>query len=392
MKTICSKEKCTGCTACMNSCSHGAISMRPDDCGFTYPVINQDACVDCGLCVKVCPANNPLELISPSDCYAVTVKEEKELLSCSSGGAATAISKYIIQQGGVVYGCSGTNPRFVHHVRVDNLSGLNDLKGSKYVQSHLGTVFQAIKKDLKDSRLVLFIGTPCQVAGLRNYLHQDYANLYTIDLVCHGVPSQKMLNDNLKRYCSNDENIYVSFRRKNLQSKPPRIEFGWEIKSKNGERSKFRPYNKDYYMFGFLRCLTFRENCYSCPYAQKKRIGDMTLCDFWGLQQDAGFEMGKGVSAVLVNTAKGDDLLSQVKGYVRWKKRTVSEAIRWNNQLNYPCNKPQNYSLFIHLYGKRKFNQALIRAYFGNYLYDYYLTYKNRLKVMLYRHRQLKKM
>lgn len=380
MKSICSKEKCTGCTACMNSCSHGAITMQPDDCGFYYPTINQEACIDCGLCTKVCPVNSPLELAVPSSCYAVAVKEEKELLSCSSGGAATAISKYVIQQGGVVYGCSGTNPRFVHHIRVDNLSGLEGLKGSKYVQSDLGAIFQDIKKDLKDSRLVLFVGTPCQVAGLKNYLRQDYANLITADIVCHGVPSQKMLNDNLRHYVSDDEHIGIAFRRKNLQRKQPKIEFGLGLKRKNGSLSKFKPYNKEYYMFGFLRCLTFRENCYSCPYAQSNRVGDLTLCDFWGLREDAGFEIEKGVSAFLANTTKGDELFEKVKDSVVWKQREVKEATRWNDQLNRPSSKPKSYQRFMQLYTRKSFRKSMAISYYRDYFYDVYIQYKNRIK------------
>ena len=111
MQEICSKDKCTGCTACMNVCAQGAIAMQPDACGFSFPVINQDACVDCGLCTQTCPANHPIELKMPQECYAMTMKEEREFLTCASGGAATIISRYVLQQGGVVYGCSGKNPR-----------------------------------------------------------------------------------------------------------------------------------------------------------------------------------------------------------------------------------------------------------------------------------------
>ncbi len=387
MEAICLKEKCTGCTACMNVCAHHAISMQPDACGFSYPQINQNVCVDCGLCKKTCPVNSPLTLQPIKDCYAVTVKDEKELLSCSSGGAATAISQYVIRQGGVVYGCSGTNPRDVCHISVDTLDDIDHLKGSKYVQSDLGECFTQIKADLGRLPIVLFIGTPCQVAGLKNFLHKDYSNLITIDLVCHGVPSQKMLNDNLNCYCSDDEDVELSFRRKNTKLKSPIIQYGWIVNKTNKDEETFKPYNKDYYMFGFLKSLIHRKNCYSCPYAQNQRVGDLTLCDFWGLQPDAGFSIGKGVSAVLINTSKGDELFGHLKDYLVWKQRKVSEAIRWNGQLNHPCEMPKNYDRFIQLYSSVSFKKAMIKAYWGTFIYDYYSLNKNKIKTFLHKYK-----
>jgi coenzyme F420-reducing hydrogenase beta subunit len=389
MESVCPKEKCTGCTACMNVCAHHAIHMQPDLCGFMHPVIHQNLCVDCGLCVKTCPVNNPLPLEQIKECYAVTVKDEKELLSCSSGGAATALSKYVISYGGVVYGCSGTNPRHVRHIRVDDLNVIYILKGSKYVHSDLGESFTQIKADLEHFPLVLFIGTPCQVAGLKNYLHKDYSNLITIDLVCHGVPSQKMLSENLGYYCTDNKEVEISFRRKNTNIKSPKIQFGWLIRNKHTNKETFKPYNKDYYMFGFMRCLTFRENCYSCPYAQNHRVGDLTICDFWGLQPDAGFSISKGVSAVLVNTEKGKKLFHSLKNEITWKRREVLEVTRWNDQLNHPCKKPNNYDYFIRSYSKSSFRKAMIKAYYGKYISDYYIHYKNLLKLFLFEHKLL---
>lgn len=390
MEAICPKEKCTGCTACMNVCARHAITMQPDACGFTYPIINQDACVDCGLCVKTCPVNSPLPLNPIKECYAVTVKDEKELLSCSSGGAATAFSQYVVKQGGVVYGCSGANPRHVRHIRVDDLVGIDLLKGSKYVQSDMGDTLRQIKADLHSYPVVLFIGTPCQVAGLKNFLRIDYANLITIDLVCHGVPSQKMLNDNINCYCHKEEDVKVSFRRKNLNLKCPQIQYGWMIRKLRNNDETFKPYNKDYYMFGFLKSLIHRENCYLCPYAKKHRVGDLTISDFWGLQPDAGFSIGKGVSAVLVNNERGDQFFESVKDMIVWKKREIIEVIRWNGQLSYPSKMPKNYLRFIQLYSNGSFKKAMIKAYTSTFLYDYYSLYKNKIKLILNKYKVCK--
>ena len=386
MITICNKAQCMACTACMNICPKNAITMKPDACGFMFPVIDQQACVDCGLCVKVCPVNHQPQLESPKECFAVTLNSEEELLSCSSGGAATALSKYVILQGGSVYGCSGEDPRNVHHIRITALQDIDRLKGSKYVQSGLGDIFCQVKEDLSKCPIVLFVGTPCQVAGLRNFLHRDYPNLLTADLVCHGVPSQEMLNDNLRRYCADTERAKIAFRRKNTLLKSPRIEFGWEMQTPKNRIPTFKPYNKDFYMFGFLRCLIFRESCYSCKYAQNKRIGDLTLCDFWGLKPNSGFDIGKGVSAVLVNTKGGAEAWNKIKDQVVWSQREISEATRWNDQLNYPSPKPSGYKRFVYLYGKSSFHTAMVKAYHKQYLYDYYINYKNLLRSFLVKH------
>ncbi len=236
MKEICPKDKCTGCAACFNACGKKAITMTEDSCGYVHPQIDNELCVDCGLCTKVCPVNTKISLRYPLDCYAATVKSDEELLSCASGGIATELSRYVIDNGGVVYGCTGKDIRYVHHIRVDCKEDLQFLKGSKYVQSFIGETYKAVKNDLQTEKLVLFVGTPCQVAGLQGFLRQkDYPNLITADLVCHGVPSQRMLNDNISLYCKESEDISVWFRLKERTSSksdaPWRIAFGWFYKT-----------------------------------------------------------------------------------------------------------------------------------------------------------------
>lgn len=157
-----------GCLSCVNSCTHQAIEFEKDVCGFRYPIIDQEKCVDCGLCGFVCPVNHPPEKYFPKECYAVTVKSERELFSCASGGAATAIARHVLNTGGVVYGCSGMDIRHVRHVRISRMEELDLLKGSKYVQSDLGLTFKQIRGDLKVGKEVLFVGTPCQVGRIKN--------------------------------------------------------------------------------------------------------------------------------------------------------------------------------------------------------------------------------
>ena len=362
MKEICPKVKCTGCTACKNACVKNAITMAPDIIGFAYPVIDANCCIDCGLCRKVCPVINKVELRYPLDCYAVAESEEKDLVTVASGGAASILSRYFINRGGVVYGCCGDDIRHVRHVRIDTILGLERIKGSKYVQSDLGNVFSQIKDDLSLGLMVFFVGTPCQVAGLKGFLRKDYDNLYTADLVCHGVPSQQMLNDNIKLYTAFDnEPIWVTFRHKETFFKK-HISYGWRLGCRqpyeNVPRTIVRAY-KDPYMTGFLGCLTFRPNCYTCRYACVARCGDFTLADFWGLSEDAGFENGKGVSLNLINTQKGATLWKEVQSICHFMKRELVEAVCGNGQLQRPSPQPDTYNSFRELYPKIGFKKAI---------------------------------
>lgn len=362
MEEICQKEKCTGCAACFNSCSKGAITMTEDACGYIHPYINQKLCVDCRMCAKVCPVNTKVILRYPQDCYAATVKDSDELMSCSSGGIATELSRYVIKNGGIVYGCTGIDIRKVHHIRVDKLEDIELLKGSKYVQSFIGEVYKNVKKDLQVGHLVLFIGTPCQVAGLLGFLRQkDYPNLITADLVCHGVPSQKMLNDNISLYCKEKEKISVWFRKKeNFKSDVKcKIKFGWFYQTDQMKTPREIVSTKDPYMFGFLAPLTFRSSCYICRYANISRCSDFTFGDFWGLGLDVDFVKGKGVSLVLLNTDKAINVWHKVSKYCICVQRDIVEAQKGNGQLQVPSKKHRKYNKFIYLYSKTDFKYSV---------------------------------
>lgn len=369
MKEICKKENCTGCAACFNICKHKAINMKEDIYGFFYPVINNDLCIDCGLCSKICPNNSLPSLLYPQSCYAAALKDEKQLLKSASGGAATAFTTIIIDNGGVVYGCTGEDIHNVRHVRINTSKDIERLRGSKYVQSVINDSYKNVLSDLKDGKDVLFIGTPCQVAGLKSFLKHDYEKLITVDLVCHGVPSQKMLSENIYYYIETSQkaNIEIEFRKKyldnNRHNKPTyRIKFGWFINSKRTEYSIYKKAYEDGYMFGFLNCLTFRDSCYKCRYATSARVSDITIADFWGLGKDVPLEKGKGVSACLINTQKGDDFFQLSSSKMNVFKCNIVEAIIGNSQLQSPSKKHKNYELFRRLYLKEGLKKSVFKS------------------------------
>ena len=370
MQQVCPRESCTGCTACMNVCPHKAISMKADKYGFYYPDIDQDKCVDCGLCVATCPSLHNVRVNYPSECYAVSSNDKDEVKKVASGGMASLLSRYVLDKGGVVYGSDGTDIRNVHHTRIDKIEQLDNLRGSKYVQSYLGTVYCQVKNDLREGKLVLFTGTGCQVAGLKAYLHnKDYENLITVDLVCHGVPSQQMLNDNIDLYTSKKgEPCKVAFRMKPVSAPNPnvmhRITFGWFFQNQpyvDGWKI-YKPYHVDPYMTGFIGCLTFRPSCYQCKYACAARCADFTIADFWGLSEKSGFKESDGVSLALLDTKKAINIWKDLSQICKSTKRNVVEAINGNGQLQRPSIKPYTYELFRETYPSKPFKESVLEC------------------------------
>jgi len=332
--------------------------MRPDAWGFVYPIINQDLCVDCELCREVCPINAPVFKNYPQKTYAVYSLDSEDRLTSTSGGAASAFANYVLSRRGVVYGCCGDDIYKVQHIRIDSIEDINRLKNSKYVQSEIANLYRLIKVDvIKNKNLTLFIGTPCQVAGLRTYLRRDYDNLILVDLVCHGVPSQQLLADGLAKY----ENEYsfdkVLFRKKDLIKKSHF--FGLFLFQGNEEISS-QLYPQDNYITGFITGLFYRDSCYSCQFACPERCSDITLGDFWGLGAcgETAINENLGVSEVLLNTEKGIRFFNDSKGCLFIEERKTEEAISGNGQLMRPSVRHKNNKLFRKLYIENGFEKA----------------------------------
>lgn len=301
-------EKCTGCGACANICPHNAILMEEGADGFYYPIITE-GCVNCGLCEKSCPVLKPqYQNNEKPDCYAVWADDGTREKS-SSGGVFSILAKSFLEDGGIVVGAAYTKDYYgVEHIIAEDESGLERLRGSKYAQSKTGTIYRNVKKELQTGKKVLFTGCPCQVAGLYAYLGKEWGNLYTLDLVCHGIPSQHLYQEFLREkeieYGAKVKS--VSFRDKKVA---PWDGYKMQITFENG--AVYSPDRRESaWMRGFLGRLFLRESCATCPFSRLPRQGDMTIADFWDIHlHDRSLDDRKGTSLVLNNNEKGGKLL-----------------------------------------------------------------------------------
>lgn len=345
MNNICNPDLCTGCGLCVTKCPKKCISLKVGFLGHLHPQIDSSVCIDCGLCSKSCPVNNPLPQTYPLKCFAGWDQDDKEYTSSSSGGAASAISRAFIKNGGVVYGCAMLPGIDVKHIRVDNADDLYMLKGSKYVQSSIVDCFALIKKDIDNGTNVLFIGTPCQVASVKNFLKTKDELLYTIDLICHGVPSLSLLKKHVDRVTKGVVPDKVFFRESNAYGFRCELN-GKIIYSKNLIRQRY----EDDYSNTFKDGCTYRDSCYSCKYANPNRVSDITIGDFWGLKGDMPIKPTNGCSVILPITDKGLNLLETIKDDFYLFDKPVEMAIEGNTQLRHPMPFSNRVRVFRRLY------------------------------------------
>ncbi len=309
MKILEDMNACTGCGACLNSCPKSAISMKINEEGFKYPEIDADKCINCGLCAKSCPVNGAIyDNEMQPQCYAVQGSDELRAIS-SSGGAFSFLAEYILQQKGVVCGAAFRSDFTVEHIIVDNIDDLKKLRGSKYMQSDIGTCYKQIKNYLAKEILVLFSGTPCQIAGLKSFLGKNYDNLYCVDIICHGVPSAELFKRSLKEQFGDEKIVGFNFRDKTLGWKSSHVlEIDTDKSSYHLEAGKFP------YMVAFLSNLCLRKCCGNCRFNRLPRQGDITIGDFWRVEKyKAKLNDGKGTSALLVNNEKGKKIFEAIK-------------------------------------------------------------------------------
>lgn len=340
MIELCSTNKCTGCGACYNACPRQSITMVESVEGFLFPEINDETCVNCGLCRKVCPViSKPEEFASPH-VYAAWNIDYGIRMTSSSGGMFYTLAKEIINRGGIVFGVVLDEEGNVYHTYTDNLAGLKPMQGSKYVQSDTRKVFWEVKKYLNEGRLVMFTGTPCQVAAMKSYMGKTSCEkLLLVDIVCHGVPANKLFKDYLNKlelkYEKKINKSSFCFRKLDAWGYSPSVEFA------EGSR-KIIPQCDNVYMLHFLMSYTFRESCYQCQFASSTRVSDITIADFWGIGKNVPFneDASKGCSLVLVNTEKGNIYFESVQSNIFCEQRDLNEAKVDNHNLYRPSIRP----------------------------------------------------
>lgn len=353
MKEITEKNNCCGCASCVQICPKQCINFNEDDQGFRYPLINQELCINCGLCKKVCPCLNIKESKQPIKVYAATNPDEGIRMESSSGGMFTILAEYVINKGGVVFGARFNENWEVIHSYTETKSGLKDFRGSKYVQSQIGETFKQAKLFLETKRLVLFSATPCQISGLKSFLRKEYDNLITVEVVCHGVPSPKVWRDYLD-YLQTDQTskegpfpesgknrpiiTHISFRDKSLSWRKYKL----TICGADNQKIIHENARNNLYMKAFLNNLILRPICFNCPFKSGKSHSDFSMADFWSIKQYAPqLDDDKGMTLLYVHTQKALQILRTIEFHCKEldSNKPLNTAFSNSTKEKYPRDK-----------------------------------------------------
>lgn len=379
------KADCCGCTACASICAHQAITMKPDTLGFLYPKVDIEKCTNCGLCEKVCAFNESYDTslnLEKPQAYGARHKDINEVETSRSGAAFIALSDWILEQNGVVYGVGYKGHFHVAHKRATTKEERDEFKGSKYVQSDLSNIFLQVKQDLKNNKIVLFSGTPCQTSGLNSFIGKKLREkLFLIDIVCHGTPSPNIWRDYITYYEKkyNRKIISVDFRDKK--------EYGWSnhkesfiLDNNIKVLPKFHPYSTL-----FCKNIIYRLSCGNCHFCNTKRPSDITIADFWGWEKTNPNlnKDNKGISLILINTEKGQTLFDNVHNRLKFIKADLNNCLQPN--LKHPSILNPRSKEFEDLYVKYGFEYVL-KKYTNVGLTNRCKTYIQTLKKKLYSH------
>lgn len=327
-------ERCAGCCLCANVCPVEAIEMRENAQGFLHPAINDNKCVNCGRCLERCPVHAPSYRNSGEpECRAVIASDEIRL-PAASGGVFSAFAEVLLQRGGMICGAAYDDNFAVRHILSDTREGLEKIRSSKYVQSDAGDIYRQAADALDVGREVLFSGCPCQVAAMYAYLgNQSPDNLYTMDVVCHGVPSPKVFRKYLREAFPGQAIRRIDFRDKSF--------YGWSARMNVyfQDGSVFRQTERENaYYRAFLPCLSIRKSCSACPFSKLPRQGDLSIGDFWGIgSYNPSLNDKKGTSVVLANNQKGREMMAQCDKFWTQNELTpIQEALRVNKTIVNP--------------------------------------------------------
>lgn len=342
---LASFKECTGCHACYSVCPKSAISMIPNSEGFLYPEIDSSKCIQCNLCSSVCPVIN---LQNKSDentiAYALAIKDKTIRMESSSGGAFTSLAEQIITENGIVFGAKFDSNFQVIHGWTNNVEGLADFRGSKYLQSNIHNSYIECKDSLNNGQKVLFTGTPCQIQGLKRFLKKEYDNLITVDFVCHGVPSPLLWKTYLEYRINTDGHSFSDISKISFRNKDE----GWKKFSLSvtyNDSTKYRQLlSNDYYMKLFLRDVALRKSCYNCSAKGVNRISDITIADFWGIQNILPeIDDDTGTSLIIVHSDKGKSLISKLTDCTITEVN-LNDCIKFNSAIinSKPFNRKRN--------------------------------------------------
>lgn len=366
---LCSQVHCTGCRACENKCPTQALTMTEDGEGFLRPFLEDSLCVHCGRCDAVCPVlHTPVQTprrYEPGT-YACWSLDESIRERSSSGGVFSVLAREILNNGGVVFGAAFDKDFKVRHTSIEDYGRIDILRRSKYVQSDPGKSYQQVESVLKEGRPVLFVGTPCQAAGLTFYLGKSYENLLILSFICYGVPSPKVFE------------AYIRYRENQQKSKVSHISFrdkqgsGWSdcsmrIEFQNGTQLS-HPLKIDPYYVGYGRNLFTRPSCFDCRFRYPNTFSDITMGDFWGADKLEGLEImdDKGVSLILTHTPRGEEALKKITPLMFIQKRNYQEALAYNPRLQSSGTCPPKRQAFFEEFMEGVAFEQLIQRYMKN--------------------------
>lgn len=346
-KKLCDQDECTLCMACVNSCPRDAIYIINDNRGFESLEIDDEVCINCGICTTVCSKRHEVETHTPICSYAAQLKDKKNLKLSASGGVYQALARHVLQKKGVCYGSYGRfeNGKFkVEHICVDNEIDLPSILNSKYVISRIGKIYKEIKIDISAGRLVLFCGTPCQAQGLRSFLGKEYDNLIIADIICHGVTSAQVFNDYIDAIetIDNCQITSYTFRDKKICWGS---NYRYQYITSNGSKiTRHCPREESSYSAYYLNGNLIRDNCHKCSLSNIHRVSDITLGDFWGVEKThPELIVGKnkmsiksGISCVMANTNKGVTILRELELLLDEKEVDLESIVANNGNLRSP--------------------------------------------------------
>lgn len=389
------KKDCCGCGACVQKCPRQCITMEEDYEGFIYPIVYKDNCIDCGLCEKVCPILHSGKTRMPLKVYAAKNNDERVRLQSSSGGIFTLLAEKVICEGGVVFGAMFDENWDVKHGYTETIEGLDAFRGSKYVQSRMENNYREVEFFLKEGRHVLFSGTPCQISGLKLFLRKEYENLLTVDFICHGVPSpsvwRKYLKETVKRLWNKNsvstdpiskENVHVesiSFRDKSFGWKKYSFALTLSVTSRSGAKNTVSLLNSKYknpFLKGFLRNLYLRPSCHACVAKTFKSSSDITIADFWGINDHMKkLNDHKGYSLIFLHDKEIYSICDEANLDCRYVD--LDKILKTNLSITKSAHPHKNRDMFFEEFVKREQSVECLIAKYGT------ISFKNKMKLYL---------